>query len=158
MFEPPPLFHKSSDMPRKTYRTYCLRSLVLRSEKKDGTPIEIVFRGGIQIDSTAKFSTSDKETQKFLEGLNGFGRDYYIEFVEEDKPVNVEETPAPVVEEKTAEPAPLTDVKDVKRFHNIVEMRAAMADLGFEGVQDMNYMQLKSAASKEGYDFQIQKN
>lgn len=156
MFEPPSLFHKSSDMPRKTYRTYCLRSLVLRSEKKDGTPIEIVFRGGIQIDSTAKFSTSDEETQKFLEGLSGFGRDYYIEKEESDAPVV--ETPAPVVETKAEEEkAPLTDVKDVKRFHNIVEMRAAMAEIGFEGVQDMNYMQLKSAASKEGYDFQIQK-
>ena len=145
-------------MPRKTYRTYCLRSLVLRSEKKDGTPIEIVFRGGIQIDSTAKFSTSDEETQKFLEGLNGFGRDYYIESVASDAPAGSPKTPAPAVGEKTAEPAPLTDVKDVKRFHNIIEMRAAMAELGFEGVQEMNYMQLKAAASKEGYDFQIQKN
>lgn len=146
-------------MPRKTYRTYYLRSLVLRrSEKKNGTPIEIVFRGGIQTDSTAKFSTSNKETQKFLEGLKGFGRDYYIESVEEDAPADALKTSVPPVEEKTEKPAPLTDVKDVKRFHNIIEMRAAMAELGFEGVQEMNYMQLKSAASKEGYDFQIQKN
>lgn len=129
----------------------------MRSEKKDGTPIEIVFRGGIQTDSTAKFSTSNKETQKFLEGLNGFGRDYYIESVEEDAKVADAVSPVPAAEKKD-EPVPLTDVKDVKRFHNIVEMRSAMAELGFEGVQEMGYLQLKSAASKEGYDFQIQKN
>lgn len=146
-------------MPRKTYRTYYLRSLVLRSVKKDGTPLEIVFRGGIQIDSTAKFSTSNEETQKFLEGLRGFGRDFYIESAEEDLTPSVQETGVlPPASESVPEKAPLTDVKDVKRFHNIVEMRAAMAELGFEGVQEMNYMQLKSAASKEGYDFQIQKN
>ena len=69
-----------------------------------------------------------------------------------------EEAQAPVVEEKKEEAPTITDVKDVKRFHNIVEMRAAMAELGFEGVQGMGYLQLKYAASKEGYDFQIQKN
>ena len=37
-------------------------------------------------------------------------------------------------------------------------MRAYMAELGFEGTEKMNYMQAKSAAAKEGYDFQISKD
>ena len=48
-------------------------------------------------------------------------------------------------------------MKDIRRFHNLVEMRNYMAELGFEGVQEMNYMAAKAAAAKEGYDFQIQK-
>ncbi len=144
-------------MAKKTYRTFFLKGLTLLLTAEDGKRIEVRFRKGIQVDSTAKYVTSDEKVQALMEKSSGFGRDYYIEKEESDAPVV--ETTAPVVETKAKEEkAPLTDVKDVKRFHNIVEMRAAMAELGFSGVQDMNYMQLKSAASKEGYDFQIQKN
>jgi len=145
-------------MAKKTYRTFFLKGLTMLLTAEDGKRIEVRFRKGIQVDSTAKYVTSDEKVQALMEKSSGFGRDYYVESVVEDKPLNVEETPAPVVEEKKDEPKPLTDVKDVKRFHNIVEMRAAMAEIGFEGVQEMNYAQLKSAAAKEGYDFQIQKN
>ena len=145
-------------MTKKTYRTFFLKGLNLLLSDKDGNRIEVVFRKGGQVDSTSRFTTSNKDVQEALEACSGFGRDYYIESVEEDAPADALKTSVPTVEEKTEKPAPLTDVKDVKRFHNIIEMRAAMAELGFEGVQEMNYMQLKSAASKEGYDFQIQKN
>ena len=145
-------------MARKTYRTYRLRGLQVFVKDENGKLQEINFRGGIQIDSTAKFTTSDKALQEKLEALDVFGKSFYIESVENEE-VNVE---APKVEEKVVAEAPapkteLTDVKDVRRFHNIVEMRSAMAELGFKGVQSMNYVQLKSAAAKEGYDFQIQK-
>lgn len=143
-------------MAKKTYRTFYLKGLNLLLSDKKGERIEVVFRKGGQIDSTARFTTDNQDVQEAIEKCSGFGRDYYIEKAESDAPVV--ETTAPVVETKAEEEkAPLTDVKDVKRFHNIVEMRAAMAELGFSGVQDMNYIQLKSAASKEGYDFQIQK-
>lgn len=143
-------------MIRKTYRTYNLKSLVIRSEKKDGTPIEVVFRAGIHVDSTARFSTTDAEIQEFLENSSGLMRDYYIEGAEsfEETPI-VPPTKAIIDEKPVVEEKPLTDVKDIRRFHNLVEMRAAMADLGIEGVQEMNYMQCKAAAAKEGYDFQI---
>ena len=149
-------FNKNS-MAKKTYRTFYLKGLTLLLTTEDGERVEVRFRKGIQIDSTAKFTTSDEDVQAALEKSSGFGRDYYIESVVEDAP-SQEEAPAPVVEEKAEETvAPITDMKDVKRFHNIVEMRAAMAELGFSGVQEMGYLQLKSAASKEGYDFQIQR-
>ena len=144
-------------MAKKTYRTFYLKGLNLLLSDKKGERIEVVFRKGGQIDSTARFTTDNQDVQEAIEKCSGFGRDYYIEKEESDAPVA--ETDAPVLETKAEEEkAPLTDVKDVKRFHNIVEMRAAMAELGFEGVQEMGYLQLKSAASKEGYDFQIQKN
>lgn len=143
----------------KVYKAYFLKSLSI--DLPNGKTV--VFQGGIYADSMAKFTTDNPAIQELLEKNRGFNDTFYLESVREDVPATVDVTPdAPVSESVSApeaepEKAPLTDVKDVKRFHNIVEMRAAMAELGFEGVQDMNYMQLKSAASKEGYDFQIQK-
>ena len=143
-------------MAKKTYRTYYLKNLQLLLKDKEGKRVEVIFRGGIQIDSTSKFSTSDEKLQQMIENCYGFNRDYYLESVREDsKPAPVE---APAPKKKEEEPEqPLTDVKDIKRFHNIVEMRNYMAELGFEGVQEMNYMQAKAAASKAGYDFKISK-
>lgn len=146
-------------MAKKTYRTFYLKGLQILIHADNGRTVEVSFRRGVQIDSTAKFTTSEEWLQNKLESLDGFNKTFYIESVQADP---VEEVApaveAPVEEKKEEAPkAELTDVKDVKRFHNIVEMRAAMAELGFENVQSMNYVQLKSAASKQGYDFQIQK-
>jgi len=141
-------------MARKTYRTYFLKNYVTAVKDKAGHRIEVVFRGGIQVDSTAKFTTEDKDIQKVLESRSGFGRDYYLESTEKTE----EPAPAPVKEEKVAEPEkPLTDVKDIKRFRNLVEMRAYMAEIGLPVKDDSNYMECKAIASKEGYDFQIKR-
>ena len=80
-------------MAKKTYRTYHLKGLQLLLCDEYGHQMEVTFRSGAQIDSTAKFTTSDENLQKTLESCSGFGRDYYIESVREDKPVAVE-TPA----------------------------------------------------------------
>ena len=141
-------------MAKKTYKTYHLKGLQVLLFDEWGRTIEVNFKGGVQVDSTAKFSTNDEKVQKALENSRGFGRDFYLESTrEEGAPVA-----APVVEEK-AKPAeePLTDVKDIKRFKNLIEMRNYMAEVGIEGAQEMNYAQAKAAAKKEGYDFQIQK-
>ena len=143
-------------MPKKTYRTYYLKSLQILTKDENGKRIEVVFRGGIQVDSTAKFSTDDKALQDKLESLDGFGKIFYLESVKEDK---VEE-PAKVVEEKKPVEEPenvLTDVKDSLRFQNLVEMKNAMTERGIKVTTAMNYAQCKAAAAKEGYDFQIQK-
>ena len=142
----------------KTYKTYILKSLVLDFENEEGKVIPVVFKGGIHFDSTARYTTSDPYIQKRLEDCRMFGADFYIEQVQdisegkEKKAVEEKKPEVPAAEEKT-----LTDVKDIKRFHNLVEMRNYMAEIGFEGVQEMNYMAAKAAAAKEGYDFQIQK-
>ena len=147
-------------MSKKTYRTYFLKSLVLHFKEEGGTPIDVTFKGGIQVDSTARYSTSNKIIQKLLEKSSCFGRDFYIER-EEDLTPSVEETgmlaPVPVPDIES-EKTPLTDVKDVRRFHNLVEMKAVMTELGLEVSPEMNYIATKAVAAKAGYDFQIQKN
>ena len=52
--------------------------------------MEVNFKGGIQIDSTAKFSTSDEKVQEALEKCSGFNRDFYLDGVIEDKTVAAE--------------------------------------------------------------------
>ena len=142
-------------MAKKTYRTYYLKGLQLQLKDENGKRIEVIFRGGLQIDSTSRFSTADEELQKMIESCNGFNRDYYLESVSESKPVGkpAEEERKP----KAADKSSLTDVKDIKRFRNLVEMRSHMEEIGIAGAKDMNYLQAKAAAAKEGYDFQISK-
>ena len=155
------LFHKTTDMAtKKTYKTFSLRDNKYHFIGKGGSFVEIQFRGGIHPDSTAKYTTSNEEIQKFLESMAGFNRDFYLESVEEIQQAPMPE-PVKKEEKKEVKPEPekleLTDVKDYKRFRNIIEMRSAMEEVGFEGVQEMNYPQLKSAAAKAGYDYQISK-
>ena len=144
-------------MSRKTYRTYSLKSLQICLKDEDGKRIEIYFRGGIQIDSTAKFVTTDKDIQDRLEKLSGFGRDYYLESEVNTAPV---EAPAPEVKVEAA-PAPEKEIvngmKDSRRFKNLVEMKNAMAELGIELEEGATYPKAKAAAAKAGYDFQIKK-
>lgn len=146
-------------MVKKTYKTYSLKGLDLHIKDKDGNRLVVVFRGGIQIDSTARYTTSDPYIQEALEKCTGFGRDYYIEAEKEITPV---EKPAPVKEEKKkAAPKPekeiMTEVKGSERFRNLVEMKNRMAELGIELEEGANYSAAKAAAVKAGYDFQIQK-
>lgn len=126
----------------------------MRFTNEQGKTVEIVFRGGIHVDSTAKYSTTNEEIQKFLESRGGFNRDYYISEASGDGDAvpEVKTAPAPKTEEKK-----LTDVKDIRRFHNIVEMKNYMAEIGLEVTPEMNYAQAKSLAAKEGYDFQVQR-
>lgn len=85
-------------MADKTYKTYYLKGLQLLLSDGQGGTMEINFRGGCQIDSTARFSTSDEKVQKLLEKCSGFNRDFYLEFVRND-------TPAPAKAEAENAPA-----------------------------------------------------
>jgi hypothetical protein len=49
--------------------------------------MEVNFRSGAQIDSTAKFTTGDEKVQKAIESCSGFNRDFYLESVREEAPV-----------------------------------------------------------------------
>ena len=144
-------------MAKKTYRTYNLKGLRLLLKDEAGERVEIRFFGGIQIDSTAKFTTKDEKIQRLLENCSGFGRDYYIESVVEDaavaEPAKKKEYEAPKAVEKPI----LDEVKGMERFRNLVEMKNRMAELGIELDEDANYQKAKAAAVKAGYDFQIQK-
>lgn len=122
-------------MAKKTYRTYHLKGLQILTSDESGHVIEVNFRGGSQIDSTAKFSTSDERVQKALEKSGGFNRDYYLENVQEDNPV-----PSPVVEEnKTVR---TVDVPD----------KAAAIEWLKENYPDKGYTTTKLTRSKEEFN------
>ena len=145
-------------MVKKTYRTFSLKGLQLCLKDGDGKRIEIVFRSGIQIDSTARFTTSDPVVQEMLEKSSGLGRDYYIESVRElAEDGTTKPAPAPVEEKPKVEKPVMDNMKGVERFRNLVEMKNRMAELGIELPASANYQAAKAAAQKEGYDFQIQK-
>lgn len=143
-------------MAKKTYRTYYLKGYHLLLNTEYGDRVEIKFRSGIQVDSTAKYTTSDEEVQALLENSTGFNRDFYLESVKEDAPVEAEPK-----KEVAAKPAPvkeiMAEVKGSERFRNLVEMKNRMAELGIELDEGANYQKAKSVAASAGYDFQIKK-
>ena len=143
-------------MAKKTYRTFFLKGYHLLLNAGDGSRVEVKFRTGIQIDSTAKYTTSNEEIQALLEESTGFGRDFYIESVSNEDAA----APAPEVKDeapKQAEKPVMNEVKGSERFLNLVEMKNRMAELGIELPDDANYQKAKAVAAEAGYDFQIQK-
>ena len=124
-------------MAKKTYRTYQLKGLQVLTTDEAGHLIEVNFRGGSQIDSTAKFSTSDEKVQNALEKCSGYNRDFYLESVQEDAPAPV---PSPVVEEgKTVR---TVDVPD----------KAAAIEWLKENYPDKGYTTTKLTRSKEEFN------
>lgn len=103
-------------MAKKTYRTYHLKGLALHLIDEHYHPIDVYFSAGAHIDSTAKFTTGDEKIQEAIEKCSGFGRDFYIENVREEKPVvneneNVAEE-APVVEDNSVQKVEVADKGD----------------------------------------------
>ena len=148
-------------MSKKTYKTFSLRGLVIRARNRYGAPVTIRFNGGIQVDSTATYVTSNAEIQRLLEKNGDFGRLYYLAEerpVEEDSAKNavVESAPVAAVAEAQKDAA-IVEYKDTKRFKNLVEMKGALRELGVEVADDANYLATKKLAAEAGYDFQIQK-
>ncbi len=147
-------------MAKKTYRTFFLRGLQLILKDGNGKRVEFNFRGGIQIDSTARFTTSDERLQQMLEKSSGFGRDYYVESVQEEaapKPENATVETRPEEATRQEEKTVMQDVKGSEKFRNLVEMKNRMAELGIALEDGANYLQAKAVAAKAGYDFQIKK-
>jgi len=145
-------------MAKKTYRTFFLKGYQLLLNAEDGRRVEIKFRSGIQIDSTAKYTTANAEIQALLEKSKDFGTVFYIESVKNDE--NDAPAPAPEVKAeapKQAEKPVMNEVKGSERFLNLVEMKNRMAELGIELPEDANYQKAKAVAAEAGYDFQIQK-
>lgn len=96
-------------MAKKTYKTYHLKGLQLLLHIEQGRTIEVNFSGGIQIESTAKYSTSNEEVQKALEKCSCFNRDFYLDSVREDEPVAAA---APVSERKAVQLVTVADKAD----------------------------------------------
>jgi hypothetical protein len=102
--------------------------------------IEVIFKGGSQIDSTAKFSTSDEKVQNALEKCSGYGRDYYLERVQEDAPTPVSDNGA---DGRGEDPTDRTvDVPD----------KAAAIEWLKENYPDKGYTTTKLTRSKEEFN------
>ena len=147
-------------MAKKTYRTFTLKGLQLLMNDEDGKRVEVIFRGGIQIDSTARFTTSNDKVQRMLEASSGFGRDYYVESVRDEaapKPENATVVTRPEEAVRQEDKPVMDDVKGSERFRNLVEMKNRMSELGITLEENANYATAKAAAAKAGYDFQIKK-
>ena len=90
----------------------------------DGKAVDIAFKRGCTIGSTATYKTSDPRIQKALESMKAFGPKFYLESTEvtgEAAPVaepKVEEKP--IIEEEEKE---VVDVLDAQTFKNLVELR-----------------------------------
>lgn len=96
-------------MAKKTYKTYYLKGLQLLLTIEPNRTIEVNFSGGIQIDSTAKYSTCNKKVQNALEKCSGFNRDFYLYSVQEDEPAAAT---APDSELKTVQRVIVADKAD----------------------------------------------
>lgn len=96
-------------MPKKTYRTYRLKGLQLLLPNGVGGIIEVNFKKGIHIDSTAKYSTKDEKVQKALEKCSCFNRDFYLESVQEDAPAPAPSPAHAGEENKTVEVVQVAD-------------------------------------------------
>lgn len=110
-------------MAKKTYKTYSLKGLQILLFDDYGRQIEVNFKAGAQIDSTAKFTTSDEKVQEAIEKCSSFKRDFYLESVREDSPAAVpakseevaEETSAPEATDEAVEETVAEDgIKTVK--------------------------------------------
>ena len=147
-------------MSKKTYRTFTLKGLCIRTQDAAGRSIEAIFRGGVQLGATAKFTTSDKKVQEALEKSRGFNRDFYLEStVEKDvKPEAPADEPAKAPAKQAPVETPPADIVDSRRFRNLIEMKDALREKGVEVKDEWNYPAAKAAALKVGLDYQIQKS
>ncbi len=146
-------------MAKKTYRTYFLKSLDFHFSQEDGQSIEVVFRGGIQVDSTAKYTTSDEKVQKLLEATALFNKEFYLEKEEKDEVENEEKKVAKVAEPKVEEDGPTTLIIDQKTFRNIQEMRSAMTEyVAEEEIAGKKYPELLRICKEKGLDYKIVKD
>lgn len=91
-------------MAKKTYKTFSLKGLQILLFDDLGRQMEVNFRAGAQIDSTAKFTTSDEAMQEALEKCSSYGRDFYLESVREETSAPVAEPKAEAVAEETSAP------------------------------------------------------
>lgn len=147
-------------MTIKTYRTYSLKGLTIPVTTEENVKIQISFKRGCAIGSTATYTTSDPKIQEELESLNAFCTKYYLEnavtvgeeIAEVADEAEVAETP---VEEEEKE---VVDILDAQTFKNLVELRNALKAKGIDASQITNVKAGETLAKKNGYNYTVEKN
>lgn len=145
-------------MITKTYRTRTLKGYVLHMTI-DGKTVDVAFKRGCTIGSTATYKTSDPKIQQALESMKAFGPTFYLDETE----VTCEDTPAvetPKVEEKpiVEEEKEVVDILDAQTFRNLVELRNALKDKGVDVSAVTNVKTAEALAKKNGYNYTVEKN
>ena len=143
-------------MAKKTYRTYHLKGLQILAHDERGNTIEINFRGGIQVDSTAKFSTSDERLQKALENSSSFNRDYYLESVVENeaKPAKTK-AEAPVEETKPQGESETRVVTVADKAEAIEWLKENYADKGYTATKLRTQTAFEEACKECNVEFKF---
>lgn len=139
-------------MLNKTYKTWNLKDYSL-TLFFDGKPEFIHFVGGIRVDSTAVFSTSDPKIQAALESMAAFGRDFYICAESSAPESDGQQAPEDIPVEKELP----REFIDARKFKNLVEMKDALRKAGLDVNDKWNYAQTKKFAFENGYDYQVSK-
>lgn len=124
----------------------------------DGKTVDIAFKRGCTIGSTATFQTSDPRIQQELESMKAFGPTFYLENTTktgEDAPAVVKVEEKPIIEEEEKE---VVDVLDAQTFKNLVELRNALKAKGIDVSQITNVKVGESIAKKNGYNYTVEKN
>jgi len=149
-------------MAKKTYKTFSLKKLYTYIRNEAGEKVPIVFQGGIQVDSTAIFSTTSEMIQKGLESAPGFNRDYYLESVREDTPTAAptkapaakeEVVEEPVVEEKVADNGNVVEVSD--KNDAIEWLKEHCPDKGYTAVKLHAKAAFDAACKECGVEFKF---
>lgn len=147
-------------MTIKTYRTYSLKGLTIPVTTEENVKIQISFKRGCAIGSTATYTTSDPKIQEELESLNAFGTKYYLE-----NAVTVGEEIAEVADEAEVtettveeEEKEVVDILDAQTFKNLVELRNALKAKGIDASQITNVKAGETLAKKNGYNYTVEKN
>jgi hypothetical protein len=147
-------------MTIKTYRTYSLKGLTIPVTTEENVKIQISFKRGCAIGSTATYTTSDPKIQEELESLNAFGTKYYLE-----NAVTVGEEIAKVADEAEVAETPVeeeekevVDILDAQTFKNLVELRNALKAKGIDASQITNVKAGETLAKKNGYNYTVEKN
>lgn len=107
----------------------------------------------MQIDSTAKFSTSDEKIQKALENSSCFNRDYYIESVQED--VKEPQPEAPAEEAKPQGESDTRVVTVADKADAIEWLKENYADKGYTATKLRTQTAFEEACKECNVQFQF---
>jgi len=141
-------------MAKKTYKTYSLKGLQILLFDECGRQIEVNFKAGAQIDSTAKFSTSDEKVQAALEKCSSFNRDFYIESVREDTP-KANTPAAPVVDETVNEEKGVQKVEVADKGEAIEWLKEHNPEAGYTAAKLRSKDAFNAACAENNVKFEF---
>ena len=107
----------------------------------DGRRVDVLFSGGVNMDTGAVYSTSNAELQDILDNMcKSPYCDFYLESVSGQEDI----TPV--------------EILDSREFNNLVELRNALKEKGIDVTGLTTVQRAETLAKKNGYLYTIKKN